>query len=161
MKKVMALLPIVFMVAAIGSAWANSPGGYRYITAKDLKDRLDADSSMIIIDVCPAQQFAKRHIKGSIETNAYPVKTDAEKAKLKQLLPKIKSSTEDIIIVCPMGGNGAKNTVDYYKSVGVDEKRMLILERGIYNWPYETGKRKPGTVPQGHGHRYPGHVHDH
>jgi hypothetical protein len=40
-----------------------------------------------------------------------------------------------------MGGGGAKNTVDYYTSVGVDEKRMLILERGIYNWPYETGKK--------------------
>jgi rhodanese-related sulfurtransferase len=141
MKKTMVLLWIFLIAGVFGTAWAISPGGYRYITAKDLKDRIDAESPMIIIDVCPAQLFAKRHIRGSIETNAYPVKTESEKAKLVQLLAKIKSSTDDIIIVCPMGGGGARNTVDYFKMQGIDAKKLLILEKGIFNWPYETDKK--------------------
>ena len=141
MKKTMVLLWIFLIAGVFGTAWADSSAGYRYITAKDLKDRIDAESSMIIIDVCPAQLFAKRHIRGSIETNAFPVKTEAEKAKPAQLLPKIKSSTDDIIIVCPMGGGAARRTVDYFKAQGVDTKRLLILEKGIYNWPYDTGKK--------------------
>jgi hypothetical protein len=40
-----------------------------------------------------------------------------------------------------MGGGAAKNTVDYFKAQGIDPKRLLILEKGIYNWPYETGKK--------------------
>jgi len=76
--------------------------------AKDLNARLTARSPMIIIDICPAEQFAKGHIKGSIETNAYPVKTDAERARLVELLPKIKASSEDVFIVCPKGGGGLK-----------------------------------------------------
>lgn len=92
MKRIMAILPIVFSVAAIGAAWADSPASYLYISAKDLKDRIDAVSPMIII-------------------------------------------------VCPMGGGGARNTVDYFKTQGVDAERLLILEKGIYKWPYYTGKK--------------------
>jgi rhodanese-related sulfurtransferase len=96
---------------------------------------------MIIIDICPAEQFAKGHIKGSIETNAYPVKTDAEGARLAELLPKIKASSEDVVIVSPKGGGGAKKTVDYHKTKGVDENRMLILVKGMNEWPYEMEKK--------------------
>ncbi len=97
---------------------------------------------MIIIDICSAEQFAKGHIKGSIETNAYPVKTDAEKAQLAEHLPTITSSTDDIIVVCPKGGGGAKRAVDYYKSEGIDANRLLILEKGMNGWPYETEKNR-------------------
>lgn len=93
---------------------------------------------MILIDICSAEQFAKGHIKGSIETNAYPVKTEEEKARLAKHLPTMKASTEDVIIVCPRGGGGAKNTFDFYKANGIDENRMLILEKGMDKWPFQT-----------------------
>lgn len=96
---------------------------------------------MIIINICPVEQFAKGHIKGSLETNAYPVKTKEEKARLAEYLPKIKASTDDVVIVCPRGGGGAKRTFDFYKSSGIEEKRLLILEKGMNKWPYETEKK--------------------
>jgi rhodanese-related sulfurtransferase len=37
---------------------------------------------MILLDICPVEQFAKGHIPGSIETNAYPVDTDEQRARL-------------------------------------------------------------------------------
>jgi hypothetical protein len=36
-----------------------------------------------------------------------------------------------------LSGGGAKNTFDFYKSNGVEEKRLLILEKGMDKWLYE------------------------
>jgi hypothetical protein len=52
-------------------------------------------------------------------------------------MTKITASANDVVTVCPKGGGGAKNTVDYYKSKGVSEKRLLILEKGMSEWPFE------------------------
>jgi hypothetical protein len=41
----------------------------------------------------------------------------------------------------PEGRRGAKKTVDYYKTKGVDENRMLILVKGMNEWPYEMEKK--------------------
>jgi rhodanese-related sulfurtransferase len=93
---------------------------------------------MVLVDICVVEQFAKGHIPGSIETNAYPVETDEQRQNLAKVLPKIQESAGDVVIVCPRGGGGAKKTFDFYKSQGVDEKRLLILEKGMDKWPYET-----------------------
>jgi hypothetical protein len=52
----------------------------------------------------------------------------------------IKASTDDVVIVCPRGGGGAKRTFDYYNAHGVEKERLLILEKGMDKWPYETEK---------------------
>jgi rhodanese-related sulfurtransferase len=137
MKNVRVFLLITFLACALATV-ATAAEDYNYIAAKDVKDRLDAASPMIIVDICPAQQFAGGHLAGSIETNAYPVKTDGEKDRLAQQLPKLQASADDIVVVCPGGAGGAKRTVDFYKTRGVDEKRLLILEQGMNQWPYET-----------------------
>ncbi|MBA3010005.1 MAG: rhodanese-like domain-containing protein [Desulfobacula sp.] len=140
-KRVLSIL-ITWAAIALCASWAVAADTYNYIKAKDLNVRLSAGSPMIIVDICPVEQFTKGHVKGSIETNAYPVKTEEEKAKLAAILPKLKASADDIIVVCPKGGGGATKTVDYYKAGGIDEKRLLILEKGMGEWPYETEKRQ-------------------
>lgn len=139
-KKVITLLT-TWAAIVLCVSWAWAAGTYNYIKAKDLNGRLSAGSPMIIVDICPKEQFAKGHIKGSLETNAYPVKTDEEKAKLAVILPEMRASADDIIVVCPKGGGGATKTVDYYKAGGIDEKRLLILEKGMNEWPFETEKK--------------------
>jgi rhodanese-related sulfurtransferase len=121
--------------------WGASSRGYNYISPDNLQKRIKGESSMILLDVCPAAQFAKGHIPGSIGTNAYPVDTEAEKGRLAQVLPKIQSLPDDIVIICPRGGGGAKRTADFYKSKGVDGKRLLILEKGMSGWPFEKQTR--------------------
>ena len=137
-KKITWITAMMLFIA--GSVWAAS-SNYKYISAADLQKRINDGSPMILIDICPVEQFAKGHIRGSIETNAYPVKTQAEKDRLAQYLPKIKASSDDVIIICPRGGGGAKNTFDFYKSNDVDAERLLILEKGMEAWPYETEKK--------------------
>lgn len=129
---------LTFIVLSATGAWANLLGGYNYIAAPALQERLTSKSPMILVDICVVDQFAKGHIPGSIETNAYPVETEEQRLRLAKVLPKIQASTDDVIIVCPRGGGGAKKTFDFYKSQGIDEKRLLILEKGMDKWPYET-----------------------
>ncbi len=136
MKKTIVSLSIIILVC--GSGGAASAEDYNFISAESLNNRINTESSMIIVDICPVEQFAKGHIKGSIETNAYPVKTKAEKARLAEHLPKIKASADDVVIVCPRGGGGAKRTFDFYRDNGVEKDRLLILEKGMGGWPYET-----------------------
>lgn len=132
-------LIFVLMVTLLAStgAWADQ-GDYKYISASDLQERLQKKSPMILVDICVVEQFAKGHIAGSIETNAYPVETEDQRQGLAKALPQIQASQDDVIIVCPRGGGGAKKTFDFYKSQGVDPKRLLILEKGMDKWPYET-----------------------
>jgi len=139
LKKTIAGLTVVLL--AVAMAWADGPVNYNFITAQALHNRIQEKSSPIIVDICPAEQFAQGHIEGSIETNAYPVKTKAEKARLAEVLPSIKASTEQIVIVCPRGAGGAKRTYDFYKASGVDAGRLLILEKGRNGWPFETVKK--------------------
>jgi rhodanese-related sulfurtransferase len=89
------------------------------------------------VDIQIPEEFEKHHFRGAIETNAYPVKTDEEKKKLDRILPIISSSIEDVVIICPRGGGGARNTYEYFKTRGVPESRLYILEKGIEGWPYQ------------------------
>jgi rhodanese-related sulfurtransferase len=140
MKKNLVAALAIFLLTAAGS-WAASADGYNYISPTDLQKRLQAKSPMILLDICPVEQFAKGHIPGAIETNAYPVDTDEQRERLAKVLPQIQASKDDVIILCPRGGGGAKKTFDFYKSKGIDEKRLLILEKGMDAWPYETEKK--------------------
>jgi rhodanese-related sulfurtransferase len=139
--KRLSLVLLVFLLSTV-SAWsAWTKDGYHYISAEDVQKRLNHGPAMILVDICSVEQFSKGHVAGAIETNAYPVKTEQEKASLAKVLPTIQASAEDVVIVCPRGGGGAKNTVDFYKSQGVAEERLLILDKGMDNWPYETQSR--------------------
>ena len=135
-KKCILCLIAVLFSATTASAFLFD--GYNYISADDLQKRIKAQSPMILVDICSVEQFAKAHIPGSIETNAYPVETDAQREALGHLLPQIRKSSDDVIILCPRGGGGAKRTYDYYKANGVDQSRLLILEKGVEKWPFAT-----------------------
>jgi rhodanese-related sulfurtransferase len=135
---------MTMVLFSAGSALAFLPflsGGYQYISADDLKARLQAADNMVLVDICPADEFAQGHIAGSIETNAYPTETEGERARLERAMPAIAASEADVVIVCPGGGGGAKRTVDYYKSRGVAEKRLVILEKGLRKYPHEKVRR--------------------
>jgi rhodanese-related sulfurtransferase len=120
--------------------------GYSYTGTKEFKDALEGGKSMVIVDIQVPGEFAQHHFKGSLETDAFPAKSDAEKAKLDKALPIIAASKDEVVIVCPRGGGGAKNTYDYLKSKGVDEKRLRILEGGMQGWPYQSLTQTGGST---------------
>lgn len=61
MKKRILSILITWAAVAIGASWAVAAGTCNYIKAKDLSDRLSAESPMIIVDICPVEQFTKGH----------------------------------------------------------------------------------------------------
>lgn len=115
-----------------------------YVKPEVFKQWLQSHKSMIIVDIQPSEDFLEQHIKGSIMTDAYPVKTDEDKKRLDAAVKKIKASKNNVVIVCPKGKTAASKAYDYLKSQGIPESRLLILEGGIGDWPYKdllvTGK---------------------
>jgi rhodanese-related sulfurtransferase len=131
------VLTLVFVFALTSAAFADN-----MVKPDIFKQWLESGKKMIIVDIQPAADFEKGHFKGSIETNAYPVKTDADRKKLEGSLSKVKASKEDVVIICPRGGGGAKNTYEYFKSNGVPESRLYILEGGAEKWPHKEMYQK-------------------
>jgi len=127
---------LVFAVSLV-FLFTTSAFAANYVKPEDFKKWLESGKKLIIVDIQPAKEFEEHHFKGSIETNAFPAKTDEEKKRLDKVIPLIMSSSDDVVIICPRGRSGASNTYEYLKSKGVPEKRLYILEGGIAGWPYK------------------------
>lgn len=130
-RKVSALIVLLAMFVPVAMA-----ADYNYVKPEEFKSWLESGKEVVIVDIQVPEAYAKSHFQGSVETNAYPVKSDEERARLDQALEKINATTAPVVIVCPRGGGGAKNTYDYLKSKGVTEARLLILEKGMEGWPH-------------------------
>ena len=111
-------------------------GDYNYISAADLESRLIDNQITNIVDIQVEDEFSQHHIKGAIPTYAYPVKSDADRAKLDPTIEQLNNNDDPVVIVCPRGGGGAKRTYDYLVQQSIPEQRLLILEKGQKGWPY-------------------------
>lgn len=109
---------------------------FKYYTADQLKQAIESKAPIQIVDIQVENEYKAHHIKGVIPTYAFPVKTDEDKAKLAKVLPQLQSSKDPIVIICPRGASGAKNTYQYLYDQGIDESRLFILEKGQAGWPY-------------------------
>lgn len=110
--------------------------GYSYVEPADFKKWLESGKTMKIVDIQTHDDFVSHHFTGSLETNAFPGKSSEDKKKLEKMLPRLTGGSEEIVVVCPRGGGGAKNTVDYLRENGIAEKRLIILKGGMQGWPY-------------------------
>lgn len=131
MNRIMLLLLLI-----IGCATTAIAGGYSYVEQDQFKRWLGNKKNLTIVDIQVPVEFQKHHFKGALETGAYPVKSLEDKGKLDKVMPRLLGSQNDLVIVCPGGGGGAKNTYDYLKEKGISEKRLFILEKGMQGWPY-------------------------
>jgi len=137
-------LKLVFSLVFLFSAVLLYASQNNMIKPEELKNWLTSGKKVILVDIQPHEDFVKGHIKGSIETNAFPASKDEERKRLDKVLPIIQKSNDPVVIICPRGRSGAKNSYDYLKSKGVPENRLYILEGGMAGWPYpellEKGK---------------------
>ncbi len=128
--------------------WANKPElkvgrvvkekAYKYYDETQVKTAIESNSEMMLIDIQPTDDFAKHQIVGAIGTDAYPVKSEEDKAKLDLKLDTILAGSEDVVIICPRGGGGAERTYQYLESKGVPQNRLFILEGGQADWSFEA-----------------------
>ena len=134
MYKIILLVAAVLTTILTTSALAAD---YNYVSPDQFKQWLESGKTMSIVDIQVPPEFAKKHFNGAIETNAYPVKSPEEKQRLDKSLPILAAGEQDVVVICPRGGGGAKNTVDYLKEKGITEKRIIILKEGMQGWPYK------------------------
>ena len=125
------LLLAIFLFSGTSLADGNR---YTYISAADLEARLNAKLPTHIVDIQVEEEFVQQHIKGATPTYAYPVKSDADRAKLDTTVEQIKGNNDPVVIVCPRGAGGAKRTYDYLLQQGIPAERLLILEKGQEGW---------------------------
>jgi rhodanese-related sulfurtransferase len=132
MKRIIMFVLFIFSSAAICMA-----GSYKYVEPEQFKQWLEKGKEMSIVDIQIPTEYQQHHFKGSLETNSYPVKSAADRLKLDKVFPILSATQNDVVVICPRGGGGAKNTYDYLKEKGIDEKRIFILEDGMQGWPYK------------------------
>ena len=128
---------VFFAGAVLLAAMPVLAASYNYVKPDLFRQWLESGKAMQIVDIQLPAEFRKNHFKDSIETNAYPVKSADDKLKLDRAMPRLAAGTEDIVVICPRGGGGAKNTYDYLKEKGIPEQRLFILENGMQGWPYQ------------------------
>ncbi len=110
---------------------------YNYLEADQFKEWIEADKPMIIVDIQVKDEFAAHHFPGSIETNAFPVKTDAQKNGILPAVEAYNTTGNDVVVICPRGGGGAKKCYSFLKSQGIPEEKLTILKGGVAKWPYQ------------------------
>lgn len=111
---------------------------FNYLEPDQFKQWLESGKPMVIVDIQEKEAFAAHHFQGSIETNAFPVKTDEEKKLIDPAVAAYKASGNEVVVICPRGGGGAKRCYSYLKSQGVPEEKLTILKNGIDKWPHRS-----------------------
>ena len=139
MKKFILIIAASFLTAAAALA-----SDYNYISPEKTKTWIENRTPVTIVDIQARKEFDAHHLPGSMATYAFPVKSDAEKARINDAVAASIAKGAPVIVVCPRGRGGAKRCYDYMKSQNVPEDKLLILEGGITGWPYkdllESGK---------------------
>jgi len=102
-----------------------------------MKQRLSTGKSTIIADIQVEEEFNQHHLPGSLATFAYPVKTDAERAKIDSAVQQYRNTNDMVVIVCPRGKGGAKRCYDYMTANNVPQEKLYILEKEMSGWPYK------------------------
>lgn len=129
---------LLLSVTMIGCG-SNSDSGvsYQYYTAEELKEAIENDQPVFILDVQVEEEFEQHHIVGAVPTYAFPTETDEQKERVISLIPEMEATDAPVVIVCPRGGGGATRAIDALTEAGFPVERLFILEKGQQNWPYE------------------------
>lgn len=133
LKKALVLMPAVWLLL-VGVALAADAN---FMTADDFKQMLDTKEPVIIADIQQANKFVEHYFFGSIETNAYPVKTAGEKQKLAKIITAYEKTGNVIVIIGPRGTRGAERAYTYLLEQEIPKDKLFILEGGVKEWPYE------------------------
>jgi rhodanese-related sulfurtransferase len=137
MKITHVLKALAALTLVKGALMAGIFSSYNYITAEETAKLMSEDASkVVIVDIQEKQGFEKEHLSGAQATYAYPVKTDAEKARLAELIPNIKPD-QKVVIVCPRGAGGADRTYDFFLEKGLKKEQLFTLKNGQEGWPRE------------------------
>ncbi|MBE0596339.1 MAG: rhodanese-like domain-containing protein [Desulfuromonadales bacterium] len=134
MKKTDLLCLTALFILLTATLVAGAEVRYHYLPPFEVEKRLKAGEQLFLLDIQVEEEFAAHHLQGALPTYAYPVQSEAEKAKLDAIVPLVKESTAPVLVICPRGGGGATRTVDHLVANGIEPRRVFILEKGQAGW---------------------------
>ena len=105
-----------------------SEGGYTNLKQEEAKINLDADKSIILLDVRTPEEYADVHIPGSILIPLDTLQNAAEK--------KLTNKDATIYVYC-RSGNRSASASKILADLGY---KNIYNIGGIATWPYETEK---------------------
>ena len=138
MKKIL-FVAVAFLLLFGQPGHAGLLQNYNYVAPDERRQWLNRSAHLLIVDIQESKDFAAHHIKGSIETNGYPVKSDQDRQKIDPAirLYETDSGYDAVVVVCPRGKGGAKRTYEYLQKKGVPDEKLFILTGGMGGWPYK------------------------
>ena len=132
-KKLRWVIIVIFMMVLLAGCQSEDVS-YQYYSQEKLRNTLEQGSSIVILDIQVEEDFNAHHIEGAIATYAFPVNSDEDKTKLDGQVQTLEKSSDDIVIVCPLGRVGAERTYAYLLERGISAERLFILEEGQSGW---------------------------
>ena len=114
----------------------------QYITAEDLKSRVDAaDTDILLVDVRKLADYDEGHIDGAITADMDAAKDgnmeDGEITMKEALAEATGSDTgadRELILICYSGNAYAKAATDVLSSIGAKMENVYTLEGGMKAW---------------------------
>ncbi|WP_343208215.1 rhodanese-like domain-containing protein [Anaerolentibacter hominis] len=120
------LLSVVVLAGCSKKQSSPEDSAYHSIDAKKAKEMMDADSSVVVVDVRTPEEFAEKHIEGAINI---PLQTIEDTQP--ELLPDLDAT---ILIHCRTGIR-SRQASDKLVEIGYQN---IYDFGGIADWPYET-----------------------
>ena len=128
---------IKFVLVAVLLSFAATAGAaeLNFMDAARFKGLCSNKAPMVLADIQKPLDFRKHHFFAAVETDAYPVKTGADKAKLEVIRQMFQKTGNDVIVIGPRGGPASKRAAKYLIEQGIPADKVFILEGGIKKWP--------------------------
>jgi rhodanese-related sulfurtransferase len=105
------------------------------MNSDELLKTLQEKKPVNIVDIQKKKSFLLHHFFDSLETDAYPVKTDKDAGKIKKVLPTLQANAAPVVIVGPRGTRASQRAYAYLLKAGIDPNRLAILDKGVRGWP--------------------------
>ena len=132
MRKIIAGAGALFLITA-GTALAGIK--YNYIDSDSLMQSLQERKTMLLVDIQKKNDFLQHHFSKSLATGAYPVKSEQDTNRIKEVIGYLQASTAPVVIVGPRGTRASQKAYAYLLKQGIAPQRLAILANGVRGWP--------------------------
>ena len=122
---------LLIALTALLAAAPCMAAGYNYVAAGQLKQWLAGHKKLVIVDLQPADEFRERHYDDSLWVGPLAGKNSSAFKKLDRIGKRQLKSAAEIVIVSCTGAKDARQALDRLSGLGIDRKRLLILEQGM------------------------------
>ncbi len=134
MTRILCTLSFMFTMFPITLSAHGALNG-KTVASEELQKIFQQHQPVHLLDIQKKHDFLLHHFFNALATDAYPVKTRTDTAKIEPLLKRLQSTNDPIIIIGPRGTRASQRALTFLIQKGISPERLSILEKGIQRWP--------------------------